>query len=261
MRYQGSKKKMIKILKTLIENNLCLGDVYYEPFAGGMNVISEIEWDKKIANDKNGYIISLWKDIQTGQFKLWNLCRNLTKEQYNEIKKLYQKDETFRKKYASLIGYIGTSCSYGGGWWAGYANYNPRKNENHILEAYNGIQKQIENFKGLSKKQTTFHNKDYNKVRLPKNKSILIYCDPPYSNTRKYKDDFNSEKFWEWATSEVKKGRKVIVSEFTAPSDWKCIWSKSMQDGMNSDGKKRKEEKIFIHESEFERLNIEKVND
>ena len=63
MRYQGSKKRMVKILKALIEKNLSLGDFYFEPFAGGMNVMSEIDWKFKIANDINPYVIALWKDI------------------------------------------------------------------------------------------------------------------------------------------------------------------------------------------------------
>ena len=40
-----------------------------------------------------------------------------------------------------------------------------------------------------------------------------------------------------------------MVSEFSAPNDWKCIWQKNMQCGM-SYGNENKIEKIFVHESE-----------
>lgn len=259
MRYQGSKKRMVNVLKTLIEKNLSLGDFYFEPFAGGMNVVSEIDWKNKIANDINGYIIALWRNIQRGKFskKMWDFCKNLTKEQYNEIRESYRTDETFRKKYAALIGYIGMACSYGGGWWAGYANFNPKKNENHILEAYNGIQAQINKFKHMNALQTVFTNNEYDKVlpKFPHGKG-LIYCDPPYANTRKYANGFDNDKFWKWAEDEVKKGNKVIVSEYTAPEDWICIWSKNMQDGMNSDSTRRKVEKIFVHKSQKKMIKI-----
>ena len=73
---------MVNVLKALIEKNLSLGDFYFEPFAGGMNVVSEIDWENKIANDINGYIIALWQNIQRGKFskKMWDFCKNLTKE-------------------------------------------------------------------------------------------------------------------------------------------------------------------------------------
>ena len=259
MRYQGSKKRMVKILKALIEKNLSLGDFYFEPFAGGMNVMSEIDWKYKIANDINPYVIALWKDIQMGQFNelMWNFCKNLTKEQYHEVKNAYKSNEQYKEQYAALIGYVGTACSYGGGWWAGYANFNPKKNENHILEAYNGIQAQIINFKHLNAIKMFFTNKEYHDVlaEFP-NSNGLIYCDPPYANTREYANSFDNDKFWKWAGDEVRKGNKVIVSEYTAPEDWVCIWSKNMQDGMNSDSTKRKVEKIFVHKSQKKMIKI-----
>ena len=259
MRYQGSKKRMAKILKALIEKNLSLGDFYFEPFAGGMNVMSEIDWKFKIANDINPYVIALWKDIQMGQFNklMWDFCKNLTKEQYYEVKNAYKNNEQYKEQYAALIGYVGTACSYGGGWWAGYANFNKKKNENHILEAYNGIQAQIINFKHLNAIKMFFTNKEYQDVlaEFP-NSNGLIYCDPPYANTREYANSFDNDKFWKWAEGEVKKGNKVIVSEYTAPKDWVCIWSKNMQDGMNSDSTKRKIEKIFVHKSQKQTIKI-----
>ena len=69
-------------------------------------------------------------------------------------------------------------------------------------------------------------------------------------------ENFDNDKFWKWAEGEVKKGNKVIVSEYTAPKDWVCIWSKNMQDGMNSDSTKRKIEKIFVHKSQKQTIKI-----
>lgn len=256
MRYQGSKKKMIGVLKSLIEKNLTPQCAYVEPFAGGMNVVSNIDWNFKIANEINRYIYSLWTSIQDGSFNdtMWDFCKNLTKEQYYRLKADFVADKCYINP--SIIGYVGSACSYGGGWWAGYANYNPKKNENHILEAYNGIQEQIKNFKHFDRNETFFLNFSYDELMKYVSTNALIYCDPPYAGTKKYANDFDSAKFWKWAEEMVMKGYKVIVSEYTAPEGWKCIWQKKMQDGMSSDSTKFKTERIFIHETEVDRIII-----
>ena len=106
----------------------------------------------------------------------------------------------------------------------------------------------------LNKNVVTFIQQDYKNVASLKDD--LIYLDPPYANTREYANSFDNDKFWKWAEGEVKKGNKVIVSEYTAPKDWVCIWSKNMQDGMNSDSTKRKIEKIFVHKSQKKTIKI-----
>ena len=58
-------------------------------------------------------------------------------------------------------------------------------------------------------------------------KNALIYCDPPYAGTTKYRfGSFDSNSFWQWCRDMSKKGNTVIVSEYNAPDDFNCIWSK-----------------------------------
>ena len=157
----------------------------------------------------------------------------------------------------SLLGYVGNACSYGGGWWNGYARYNPKKNEDHIAEAARGLTKQIKNFKNL--KNSYFIHSDYRNYHyLPES---FIYCDPPYAGTKTYnKDGFDHEAFWEWCRVMSKKGHKVMISEYTAPSDFICIWKKERKDGMGTtaEGEKQniKVEKVFIHQSLITKFNF-----
>ena len=252
MRYQGSKRSIAKHIKALIENNLLEGQPYVEPFGGGMNSFSLIESDFKVALDINPYVISMWMEVRHGSFKA---PRSLTQEEYEDMKTDCL-NRTGKYK-PSLLGYVGNACSYGGGWWNGYAKYNPKKNEDHILEAANGFEKHIREFKNL--RGSFFVHSDYRSYRYcPES---FIYCDPPYAETKRYnKNGFDNEAFWEWCRQMVKDGHKVMVSEYTAPSDFICIWQKERKDGMGttfSGGKQNtKIEKVFVHQSQIKNFKF-----
>lgn len=91
---------------------------------------------------------------------------------------------------------------------------------------------------------------DYSK--LPKNS--LLYFDPPYSNTTKYNNEFDNDKFWELVT-ELSKDFIVLVSEFNAPKDFKSIWCKEKVSTLNSKGKYKKDmEHLFIHKCNLDKI-------
>lgn len=241
MRYQGSKKKISNVIKKIVESNIANDEWYVEPFVGGCNSFSCINHIKKVGCDTNKYIIALWREIQKGTF-IAPKC--VTELLYNDIKKDYVEQTNIYPD--SLIGYVGFACSYGSGWWNGYAHFNEKKKENHILEARNGLINQVFNFKGLH--NSIFLNINYEDIILTENS--FIYCDPPYQNTKKYVNDFDNKKFWEWCRKQVYNGHKVLVSEYNAPEDFVCIWKQEMQDGMSSINNK-KVEKLFIHASQL----------
>lgn len=63
----------------------------------------------------------------------------------------------------------------------------------------------------------------YLELEIPSNS--IIYCDPPYKGTTSYKTEkFNHVKFWQWCRDKVKNGHIVFISEYNAPSDFKCVW-------------------------------------
>lgn len=51
----------------------------------------------------------------------------------------------------------------------------------------------------------------------------VVYCDPPYKNTKGYEVEFDTDAFWEWART---RDYPVYVSEYQAPSDFVSVWSR-----------------------------------
>jgi DNA adenine methylase len=242
MRYCGSKRKFMKYLRPILTKDMDENTLFVDLFGGGMNVVCDIPSEPKIAVDYNKYVIALWKELQKNGMK--NIPTEVSEEMYNDVKSDYINHTNRYKDY--IIGYVGTCCSFGGSWFNGYARFNPNKNEDHIKEAYNGLKKQVENFIGL--KKTVFLHSSYDRVLLDKND--IVYCDPPYAATKKYLSDFDNEAFWEWAREASKKVKKLYISEYDAPSDFKCIWQMEKKDSLGTQkGKKQntKVEKLFVY--------------
>ena len=260
MRYSGSKAKIAKYIIPFIMEELKEGYTYVEPFMGGCNLLSKVDWPNKVGADSNKYIVSLWNSIKTIGNKL-AIPKEISEDDYNNMKSLAEKNTCSTEYPLWLIGYTGFSCSYGSAWFNGYARFNKKRGENHILEAYNGISKQITEFKHLS--TTYFHRWDYKELfdfyyysfaLSPKGTNkFVFYCDPPYEGTKGYKDKtFDHDTFWQYVRKMSRAGFKVFVSEYNAPADFKCIWQMDRKDGMGTTniGNKQniKTEKLFIYE-------------
>ena len=241
MRYSGSKLKISKDLLPIITKHLNNETYYVEPFVGGCNMFSKVNHTLKIGADSNKYVIDMWKYFQNGGKPVMDVSEEL----YLKIKNAYlTKSEEFPDW---MIGYVGNACSYGGAWFNGYARFNPNKNEDHIKEAYNGTMAQINTFNNF--KESNFVCCDYEKLEIPK--GSVIYCDPPYQDTKGYENSsFDHERFWEWCRQKAKDGCHIYISEYTAPSDFKCVWRKKKRDGMGTTTKGNKQkvkiEKLFI---------------
>ena len=76
MKYMGSKARFAKdILKVILPYRL--DDQWYvEPFAGGMNMIAEVDGNR-IANDKNKYLIAMWNGLMSGRLRPRNIPKSL----------------------------------------------------------------------------------------------------------------------------------------------------------------------------------------
>jgi DNA adenine methylase len=256
MRYSGSKAKIAKYIIPFIMKELKPGNAYIEPFVGGCNVMDKVDWDWKIGWDLNNYVISMWcwiKSVNCNSFP-----KHISEEDYYKMKELAKRGKYDANKYpCPLIGYVGNACSYGSAWFNGYAHYNKKKNEDHILEAWNGLTKQVANFKNL--KNTCFCTGSYedalNIANLYTNvgkQGCVVYCDPPYKNTKGYGvEGFCHEKFWDLVRHYSKLGVKIFVSEYEAPDDFKCVWSMERKDGMSTTKtgvkQKTKVEKLFVY--------------
>lgn len=98
---------------------------------------------------------------------------------------------------------------------------------------------QMQNLESLQHLYLT--NKDYADVQIKENS--VIYCDPPYKNTDKYRVDFNHENFYEWCG---KQKQLVIISEYNMPEDFICIAKKEKISLFRSSNRITKTEKLFV---------------
>lgn len=228
----GSKNRHAKELLPIILRDRHLGQYYVEPFVGGFNMIDKVNGNR-IGSDINYYLIKLFKAVQNG----WIPPDNVNVDEYYSIK-------NNKNDYPPhLVGFVGFGCSYSGRWFEGYArggksNGKPR---NYCAESQRNILKQADKIQGIDIK-----NSEYDELHLPPNS--IIYCDPPYQNTKRYKDAFDHEKYWDWVREKVKEGHDVYVSEYAAPSDFIEIWSKEVNSSLTkATGSKQSIEKLFRH--------------
>lgn len=229
MKYMGSKNRHAKEMLPIILTNRAPDQWYVEPFVGGFNMIDKVTGNR-IANDSNFYLIELFKAIQGG----WSPPSIVTEAEYNSVRN--NKDDY--PPY--FVGFVGFGCSYSGKWFGGYARGNTSKGEprNYALESKKNILKQ--NITGIF-----IFNKNYLELEIPENS--IIYCDPPYYGTTKYKDDFDHKVFWSWVREQHIKGHSVFVSEYNAPDDFECIWQKTVNNTLVKEtGSKRGTERLFI---------------
>ena len=78
-------------------------------------------------------------------------------------------------------------------------------------------------------------------------KGALIYCDPPYANTKSYnrKLVFDHDKFWQWVR-DMSKHNIVLVSEESAPPDFDVLWEQEVTRSIRANEKSTSTEKLFI---------------
>lgn len=242
MRYLGSKARIKKEIIPIITKNLNGENEFVDAFVGGANMIDSIDYSKKIGLDISKYSIAVWNKIKTDGIE-W-IPQAFDEEDYYEVKFCNKnKNGTYDD---AMIGYVGNCLSYGSKWWGGFAKFNPKKNECHVKEAYNGVKKQTDKFKHLN--TTEFINTSYDKYDY-KPKSV-IYCDPPYQSTIGYESSFDCERFWDWCRKMSILGHYVYVSEYSAPSDFKCVWRKNVKENVGKNVN-NKVEKLFVYKSHY----------
>ena len=228
MVYMGSKNRIAKELIPIITQHLQPNQWYIEPFVGGANMIDKIEHPYKLGADNNKYLIALLEAVQNGQ----ELPEYITKDEYIAVK-------TNKDNYPDwYVGFVGFICSFRGKFFGGYSGYYTTKTgiqRNYIKERINNILKQ--NLDGIKLVCSS-----YDALDIPANS--IIYCDPPYNGTTKYKDSFDSDAFWQWCRDKAKEGHTIYVSEYNAPEDFKCIWEKQINSNLGGTSKTATE-KLF----------------
>ncbi len=228
----GSKARFAKELLPIILEGRTNDQWYVEPFVGGGNLIDKVRGNR-LANDSNEYLVAFLQALADGY-----VPPMLSREEYQTIRK---NNNDFPRQ---LVGYAGVCCSYSGVWFGSYAGEVKtliNTTRNYQAEAQKNILKQAPFLRGI-----VFKSGSYLDLNLPE--GAIVYCDPPYAGTSKYKDDFDHAVFWDWC-NKVAKTHRIFVSEYTAPDNWESVWSKQVGSSLSANGKsggrKKSVERLF----------------
>lgn len=235
MKDMGSKARHAKELLPIILANRAEGQWYVEPFVGGANMIDKVEGNR-IGADINEYLIAMWNSVKDG----WKPPEYVLPDEYKHVR---ENKENYAK---DMVGWVAHGCSYNGKWFGGFAGKLTTQtgaDRNYQVEARNAVIKQATLLKGV-----LFEHKTYDELYIPPNS--IIYCDPPYKDTTKYKDSFDHEPFYEWCRQKHKEGHQVFVSEYQMPEDFICVWSKEVNSSLTKEtGSEKGVEKLFTLEN------------
>ena len=219
MKYMGSKARIAKEILPIILASRTSDQWYVEPFCGGCNTMDKVE-GLRIAADTNKYLIALYKELQRN----W-VPPTLSKAEYSAIRK------EPRSFPGYLTGWAAFGASYCGKYFGGYAGVVQTKDgpRDYQAEAKKNVLSQIKKLNDVR-----FVCSGYDGLSVPPNS--IIYCDPPYEGTTGYANDFNHNAFWDWARKMGQEGHSVFVSEYSAPDDFDCVWSKAVKSSLSANG-------------------------
>ena len=239
MKYMGSKSRISKEISEILNYYILNNNVesYVEPFVGGANMIENIICRNRYGLDSNKYLINMWIALQNG----WIPPKEITKEEYEKIR---DNKDNYSDELVAFAGFVAT---YNAKWFGGYAGIVHTKintYRNYYDESRRNILKQIDKLLKVK-----FYNKRFQEIDVNKLKNCVVYCDPPYENSTKYKDNFDHAEFWRWIRI-ISKSNIVFVSEYNAPEDFISIWQKEMTTTLDKNSRKRDVEKLFVHSSQ-----------
>lgn len=223
MHYMGGKAKIAKSVVETLDRTYDYTR-FVEPFAGMARLSRHTNAREIHLNDLDINIYTFLKELYAQGWQ--DLPDFVSEEEYRKANDL---DPSLVKTFIKI------GCSFGGAWDNGYA----RGKANCKLDGG------ITNFARVSKnacarlyeawgdKNLTFSNKSY--AALEYRKTDLIYCDPPYNNTRGFAvGKFDSLTFFTWMRQMCADGYRVVCSEYSEnlPEGAYVVWEKSIKQTM-----------------------------
>ena len=231
----GSKNRIANEILPIILKDRIENQYYIEPFCGGLGTFDKVNGNR-IGADKNKYLIAMWKGLQENRDK----PMEISKELYSRARTEYNNGTNIEFD-DFLIGWIGWMASFNGRFFdGGYSGKTATRN--YVDEQIRNTLKQVDLLNGA-----IFSNADYFELEIPDNS--IIYCDIPYKDTKQYatSKNFDHDKFWQWCRDMTMKGHTVFISEYNAPNDFKCIWSKDIKSYMKPSRAVDCTERLFLY--------------
>lgn len=260
MFYKGGKKLLGATLAGAIrdQERRHFGDdgrphAYYEPFCGMLGVAAHMaERGRRMhLSDSHEHLIDLWAAWQDG----WRPPENvrISRAEYMRTRDTSRSPAALARMSAdkrAWLAFVGFSCSHSGRWFGGYIECD--SNTPHLVRCQQNARamdrtwQRIEDAGGKVK----FRCCDYAKAVPRGTRNAVIYCDPPYRNTCSYWDAFDHDRFWAQVRKWARQGNLVLVSEESAPKDFRVVWSQGVTRKMHRGatiGGKRRVERLYAY--------------
>ena len=256
MKYMGSKNRIADEIIQVMTNGyyefqekfnqhkVWEDATFVDVFCGGCSVIERVPDEyRRIANDKQKYLIAMWKRL-TGGYSL-GLPTHISRELYCDVRDSYNKgDDRYRD---DAKGWVGFMASFNGRFFdGGYSGHNVvgknGKSRDYITENMTNTLTQVPHLFGVE-----WYSMDFEELTDIIPPHSLIYCDPPYKGTKQYSTskNFDYERFYNWCRKMKEKEHLVYISEYNMPDDFTCVWSKQITNAMHQTNTKKPVEKLF----------------
>lgn len=196
-------------------------------------MIDKINCSQRIGCDIHKQLIALLKYAQEHED---DLPDRILEDEYKIVQ---QNRANYPDWYLGLVGFC---ASFGAKYFGGYARDSRDDNSGKwSAGAIKNLKKQIPNIK-----KVTFLNMSFQDIPIDRIKDYVIYCDIPYRGTTKYKtEQFPYEEFYEWVKV-ASTHNVVLVSEYSMPDEFDCIWQKETKTLLDSNKSKGDTENIRI---------------
>lgn len=238
MHYMGGKFQIAGPIARLIQDQRQGGALpYIEPFVGAANILARVPGGVRIASDLNAALICLLSAVRDG----WLPPERLSRPEWDAIKARMDENDP-------MTGFAGICCSFSGHYWTGYIDTNKRTSRPYAEAGRNTLQALAPLIQGVEFRACDYRDHDP--------QGAVIYCDPPYAGVTGYfRGGFSSPEFWDRVRHWVRRGNRVLVSEYQAPPDFVPIWSRQKVQGMRKRTAQglvnpRTIERVFMHASQ-----------
>lgn len=207
MSFIGGKARNSEHILDVLNDPRYDGYDYLEPFVGMAHILRRVEGKRSYtAADANPLVHTLLRAVQRG-----TPLPKITRARYEQLRAAT--GHSLERAVAAF------QYSFNGIEFGGYVHKYHRPHKTDDIPAsrarYYAKLRESDSFRAARLLAA-----DYRTLR-PKN--MLVYCDPPYRDTRGYSTGpFDHDAFWQ-AMRDWSRDNVVYVSEYSAPSDFVCV--------------------------------------
>lgn len=240
MKYMGGKGRIAGELIEVMTKLSPGRSVFVDAFCGGCNLIDKVPSSfRKIANDRNNYLIAMWRGLQSGV----DFPKRIEKDFYDKMRGKFNSRgfSDVIGEEDGIIGWTGFMGSFNGRFFDGGYSSHGYNGRDYISEAVANVTSQIPLLADVE-----FRCGSYSALEIPADS--IVYCDIPYKNVKQYaaSRDFDYGAFYKWCERLRADGTDVYVSEYEMPEPFRCVWERETKRALNPGKSKAVTERLFL---------------